>query len=316
MVSVEVAPLSDAAARALYERALPEKVHPAASLPFVDALASALHLHPLILNAGGATTIVFPRKRFGFEVASLPPLVARVAIHGPPDTAAGSGAIIAHLEEVYAQASLLLSARNHAATGVLNARGWDGSTRYTFETDTDRLPEDVTAAWSEAPRRTWKKHRDQFEVAIGGFDDLSMAREAVDLQLSSYRASSDNMGVSRDSLVVAVDQLLRNRAAYPVVAYDLAGRPTAGVIVLSNATTAVYWLAGSVRGPAMTILLGNLLSHLRNSGITTFDWAGANNPSIAEFKRRFGPTRVLTPRFRYIRSSILRVLARHRPMYR
>ncbi|HET6566995.1 MAG TPA: hypothetical protein VFG50_03460, partial [Rhodothermales bacterium] len=46
--------------------------------------------------------------------------------------------------------------------------------------------------------------------------------------------------------------------------------------------------AGSEPGPAMSVLLANMLPALASSGMRTFDYQGANTPSIAEFKRRMG----------------------------
>ena len=71
--------------------------------------------------------------------------------------------------------------------------------------------------------------------------------------------------------------------------------PTAGVALLHDGEQAFYWIAGSVPGPSMTVLIGRLLLELKAAGVDCFDFAGANTPSIAEFKRRFGAT--LTPYF-------------------
>ncbi len=70
-------------------------------------------------------------------------------------------------------------------------------------------------------------------------------------------------------------------------------QPDAGIVVLHDGETACYWIAGSKPGPAMTVLLGHVLEELKSSGLRSFDFIGANTPSIAEFKRRFGPA--LTP---------------------
>lgn len=67
------------------------------------------------------------------------------------------------------------------------------------------------------------------------------------------------------------------------------GACEAGVVVLHDDATAHYWIAGSRPGPAMTVLLGHLLERLASNGMKLFDFVGANTPSIAEFKRRFGP---------------------------
>ena len=66
------------------------------------------------------------------------------------------------------------------------------------------------------------------------------------------------------------------------------GRAEAAVCTITDAGTSYYWLAGSVPGPAMTVLLGSLLPKLRQDGVRIFDLVGANTPSIAEFKRRLG----------------------------
>ena len=73
------------------------------------------------------------------------------------------------------------------------------------------------------------------------------------------------------------------------------GAPEGGLAVLHDGRTAHYWIAGSTPGPAMTVLLGHTLPRLRDAGLQTFDFVGANTPSIAEFKRHFGPA--LTPYF-------------------
>ena len=67
------------------------------------------------------------------------------------------------------------------------------------------------------------------------------------------------------------------------------GAPEAGLIVLRDGASACYWIAGSVPGPAMTVLLGHVLSRLQAEGVRYFDFVGANVPPVAEFKRHFGP---------------------------
>jgi hypothetical protein len=62
----------------------------------------------------------------------------------------------------------------------------------------------------------------------------------------------------------------------------------AAVIVPRDDLAAYYWMAGSLPGPAMTVLIGELLQILAEDGVERFDFVGANTPSIAEFKRKFG----------------------------
>jgi hypothetical protein len=63
---------------------------------------------------------------------------------------------------------------------------------------------------------------------------------------------------------------------------------SAGIVLLVSKTTAWYWLAGSVRGPSMTILLAQTIDYLHQQNINTFDLMGANTDGVSEFKRRFG----------------------------
>ena len=70
----------------------------------------------------------------------------------------------------------------------------------------------------------------------------------------------------------------------------------AAFALLCDDRSASYWVTGSSPGPAMTVLLGSVFPLLEAQGLESFDWIGANTPSIAEFKRRFGA--MLTPYFR------------------
>ena len=79
-------------------------------------------------------------------------------------------------------------------------------------------------------------------------------------------------------------------------------------MVLTHGRTAYYWIAGSVPGPAMTVILGAVLGRLRSEGFESFDFLGANTPSIAEFKRRFGPALVEYPRLVASRSRIFEAM--------
>ena len=62
----------------------------------------------------------------------------------------------------------------------------------------------------------------------------------------------------------------------------------------------------------MTVLLGHVLARLREEGVAYFDFVGANTPSIAEFKRRFGSELVSYFRARHTARPELRLLDRLR----
>ena len=63
----------------------------------------------------------------------------------------------------------------------------------------------------------------------------------------------------------------------------------------------------------MSVLLADVLGRLAHEGAETFDFAGANVPGIAEFKRKFGGTLAPTFLVRTVRHPALRLLDRLRP---
>jgi hypothetical protein len=279
-MSLSIASLADEAARAKFARALPANAHPATDTSFADALQSGLGLSPTLLGADGAAAVVFPRRRLGLPVASLPPLATRLTVHVDPERPDGLLDIIEHLEQEYAQTSLLLGPEDRVLPPILDVRGWERQTRHTYLTDLAQLPADLAEAWSAGPRRLWRSHQNDFEIRIDERPAAEAIRHIAALQLSSYEESGGGLGLRLEEVLAVCGHLSRSGAGFPAVAYNRNGEPGAGIFVLLNTHTAVYWLAGSVRGPAMTVLLGHLLGHLRERGVVIFDWGGANVPSI------------------------------------
>jgi hypothetical protein len=149
--------------------------------------------------------------------------------------------------------------------------------------------EDLLPLWSASARRTWNKHREVYRFAEGGsISDL------VDLVVSGYVRHGRRPPMAGTALVSWAQDLVGSGLArlYTVSEGD---SMAAGVVTLVGPSRAWYWLAGSRPGPAMTILLGHLFGRLHDQGIPTFDFMGANTPSISEFKRRFGGRLVTYP---------------------
>ncbi len=71
----------------------------------------------------------------------------------------------------------------------------------------------------------------------------------------------------------------------------------AEIVLLVDEDSAWYWLAGSRRGPAMTVLIAKTLEQMGAEGIATFHFMGANTDGISEFKRRFGGSSIAYPSF-------------------
>ena len=84
------------------------------------------------------------------------------------------------------------------------------------------------------------------------------------------------------------------------------------LVALHDERTALDWIAGSRPGPAMTVLLAGVLERLAADGLERFDFGGANVPTIAEFKRKFGGHLVPYFHARHVGPPVLRLLDRFR----
>lgn len=300
------APLDDPDARARYaalQRACPWSTA-FAHLETADAFCDALGLQGQIgivsVACGEVGQLAFVRRWGPFRVAVLPPLyqyLAPVAAPGmEPDEAVGAAAEA--LMQRFAQASLRLPPALAAAV-PLDRAGWASKPLHTARTD---LTEDPLASWSAAPRRTLRKHVGAYEILQGP----EALEHAIRAALGAY-----DVGVPAAVLKQILAPLVAGARARSAVAFKN-GSVEAGVVLLIDGRTAHYTLAGSTPGPAMTVLLGTLLPQLRAEGHAHFDWAGANTPSVAEFKRRLGGVRAPVLRGRVVAHPLLRVAHRLR----
>ena len=89
--------------------------------------------------------------------------------------------------------------------------------------------------------------------------------------------------------------------------------PDAALAVLEDDRAAYAWLVGSPRGTAATRLFDDALARAR-AHAQTFDFFGANTPSLALFKKAFGGA--LTPFYRvaWHRPGLARLVAHLRPL--
>jgi len=192
---------------------------------------------------------------------------------------------------------------------------WQVSPLYTFRLDVSD-PDRFLSAWSDGARRVYAKMKDQYELTCSSND----AHHIVQMCLEAYERSNRTPPLTSDQLEGLVLRQIRRgqgvcytvRQTDGTVPGTVPGAapsafPSAGVVVLGEVPDAYYWVAGSIPGPAMTVLLGKLSYELSIKGYKTFDLVGANTPSIAEFKRRFSA--VLTPYFRvrHVRNRLLRI---------
>ncbi len=161
-------------------------------------------------------------------------------------------------------------------------RGWNVRPQYTYARSLEPSS-NPTEGWSSGTARTFRKHRKAYEVLDPG------TAACVSLCGESYARHGRRLPLPADRLHRLIEQLSIEGS---VVRFGARGRSSgaieAAVAILRDDRSAYYWVAGSTPGPAMTVLVGAFLPVLASQGIGRFDFMGANTPSIAEFKRRFG----------------------------
>lgn len=313
--------LANPAARAAYGAlwtASPQRT-PFAHLAFGDAASRAFGLGGRILgvmdDAGAwrGGLLVFERRLGPVRVSAHPPLAPYLApvLDGPLDAAAVHArtspldALAGALGRRYPQATLALPP-GYADARPLAWGGWRLEPRYTYATE---LPAGADPArWSSATRRLTKRAE-----GLRLDEDPGHARAAATRMREAFARGGVDFRVD-DGAAAQVAGALVDAGLARVFAALPEGEatPEAALVVAHDGRTAYYWIAGSRPGPAMTVLLAHALRRIAEAGMTTFDWCGANTPSVAEFKRRFGAALAPVVRARWARPGVFRALDRLR----
>lgn len=222
-------------------------------------------------------------------------------------------AVHGHATPVHAILRLLRS--RYASAGVhllpevrdVRAAVWSEFRVRPLYTYRIRLPESGAPeeSWSTNAQRLLRKFGGEFHVEIG----LEHVSEVVRLCAHSYERHGRALPIAAPALERLVSDLSR-LGMIRVYALRPSGPGTceAGIVALYEKNLAHYWIAGSRPGPGMTVLLGHVLRDLQASDVGTFDFVGANTPSVAEFKRRFGPELIPYYRIAHTRALGLRLL--------
>ncbi|NNE70987.1 MAG: GNAT family N-acetyltransferase [Rhodothermales bacterium] len=161
----------------------------------------------------------------------------------------------------------------------LSLRGWNVSPLYTYRLN----PANGTTAWSSGTRRSVRKNEPSYATAV----DPEAVPEVIRLVHEGYERGGAAPPGQAQALADAVSELAQHGLTECVTARR-DGTIEAGIVLLHGPDASYYWMAGSVPGPAMSVLIAFVLSHLEARGVGTFDLLGANTPPIAEFKRRLG----------------------------
>ena len=241
-----------------------------------------------------AGILAYSKQKGPFQIATVPPftsfssLVTTTPLQSVATSEAGTPytLLLHRLRELFDHILL------HHHPSLQDVRlfqwaSWKASPRYTYHIDLTVDPSHLGANWSASTKRTFKKHASAFS-----FKETPSAADAViDLLKASYGRHGRPLPLPSDQLSGFISHL---QQAGMVRIFTLTSAkstsPTAGIALLHDKEVAYYWLAGSIPGHSMTVLLGHLLPMLASEGIRLFDFVGANTPYIAEFKRRFGPT--------------------------
>lgn len=186
----------------------------------------------------------------------------------------------------------------------LQWKGWQLKPLYTYHVTLAEKP-DLLATWSAAPRRVVKKYTSAYTIREGA-EHLEIV---ADLCHASYQRQQRRNPLPAAALI-HLQRLVTNAGMTRTftATHTASGTIESGFTLLMDDRTAYYWIVGSQPGPAMTVLLGHVLPTLQAEGIEVFDFMGANTPSIAEFKRRFGASLVPYYRAEHYGSALYRVL--------
>ncbi|NBC17766.1 MAG: GNAT family N-acetyltransferase [Bacteroidetes bacterium] len=295
-------PLSDANAQrqwqALWDISPQRTVF--SSLAYARAAAEAFDLHAdmhLVADQDGdveAGAIIYGRRRGPYRQGLIPPMTQYSPLllrTLPRETdihyrRSAFEALLASLEDDYHHLRLFCPGLPDVRVGQW--RGWTTTPFYTYRISLD-TQEDLLSDWSSSSRSTYRKHQASYEIE----ERSDTAGAIVALCAAGYERHGRSLPADRQALQSLMDDLHRQGQLRLLTASPTGSTSVeAGIAVLHDDRMAHYWIAGSEPGPAMTVLIGAVLEQLQDEQFLHFDFVGANTPSIAEFKRRFGPTLV------------------------
>ena len=230
--------------------------------------------------------IIYWRRRLGARVGVIPPFTQYSALIMRQEPTASAvhrrdtplDLLLHELGRTYRSIQLLCTVSDPRP---FQWHKWQVSPRFTYCVD----PSAGTDAWSATKRRTFRKHDADYRIE----ESPSAANDIIRLCELSYQRRNRSLPARKKHLSTLVNDLSAHVRCF-VAAHQHTSTPEAGMVILHDGRTAHYWIAGSMPGPSMTVLLGHVLPTLSKDGIQVFDFVGANTPSIAEFKRQFGPT--------------------------
>lgn len=166
--------------------------------------------------------------------------------------------------------------------------GFDVTYRYSYVVDLDRDPEDLRMSFSSGARRNAQEAEEAgFEVVEGGTD-------AIERIIGDVRARHDEQGLSYNvppSFVVDLYQRLPDQVHPYVCLRD--GEFLSGLVVLEHGDQCDRWQGGvkpdDCSVPVNELLDWHAMREAQERGRTRYDFLGANQPSLSEYKSKFDP---------------------------
>ncbi|MDA1029415.1 MAG: hypothetical protein O3B41_10240 [Bacteroidetes bacterium] len=168
-------------------------------------------------------------------------------------------------------------------TGI-SPTGYQLAEKQTYVVQTAPLNQAMTS-FSEGTKRHFNRSKDDYSFQIDRLP-LSTLCELVSDGYRHHNQSAPLQTTQLENLATEMGELpfARKMGLFSAETVEL----HAGMVLLCSQEKAWYWLVGSKRGPAMTVLLANAIHYLHEQNIPSFDLMGANTDGITEFKRRFG----------------------------
>jgi hypothetical protein len=260
------------------------------SLSYLDAVHSACpgSIQLAINDTGNQKHIaaLYVERKGPYRMIRVPPFTSYTSV-APCDRADSLQTTISTLvADAHAFRLHLPPGTEPLDQSAVQAGGWTGGSLYTFYAPVGAA-ETVQQFWSENRKRTFAKFESSFVID----EEASAAATLADLVTGSYARHGRRPELSATAITRLVSKAVDTGIARLFVCRDEVGAAQAAAAFLVYGQAAWYWTAGSHPGPAMTVLIGTVVPRLHALGVKSFDFVGANTPSITEFKRRFGSVR-------------------------
>jgi hypothetical protein len=294
---------------------------PFAALDYAEAAGAAFGLRPRALGverdgALVAGIVAYEKRRGPYRLAVVPPLtpVTPFVLAEPPSEAEAHArrspldALVAGLAERFDALAFQVQP-SLADARPFTWAGWTAAPRYTYAAPLGP-PEAFLERAGKGVRKRVRREADAFAFA----EEPGALGVLQALEGEAYARQGIAPPVAPDRQGALLRPLLASGRARLFVLRDAGGAPVAAQAVVTDGREASFVCGASRPGSAMTVMTYRACARLWEDGAERVDMAGANLPSVAEFKRGFGMPLVQQFRVRYVGRVGLRALALVRPV--